>query len=495
MLPTESEASSESKRPLPFQSCDSPQPTKRPCHGNTTPPTANIPEAHRNEIKSILHELSFEEIDNLLIYAIWVHQDICEAVLAKRGPATSTRTEKTSTTNLEEELADPKLGVPSNNSSINRPGPAIKSLPDLEQRIVDITDEPEEVVTRNAVVPAGKGHAMAAGTEQADQIADQPRIPWYWSLPQLCRRREEYLPTAVGKWWHLTIEELEAMDHLSHIAHSHIAWIMETELGQRVEGDDRCTWCALNGFECWVYVAEASTQVVQVGSFCARCRVEHILGGCRPGKLPPRAIKAGPYLPPRVPTSGREVADQPRLKWVSQIVPPRFRGLYIPKAVGKWWYHTTDELKSMEIGNKGSAMWSNIGRIMETMLGQRHYGEDRCAGCINYGYECWTYTEEGHREIAYPGLSCARCRLDAQSGGCNPAKRPQGLGSRGGFGPLPRIPRKSSPPSQSPKKVDTKMAMVNGRTQQAIKKTANNIQSKVDLNGEESGIDLAWDEA
>ena len=87
------------------------------------------------------------------------------------------------------------------------------------------------------------------------------------------------------------------------------------------------------------------------------------------------------------------------------------RPSYLPTAVGKWLYRTSEELQIMDRGDHGEwARWNHVGRIVKTDLGQRHDGDDRCAACSRNGTECWKYKAEVSQRIAAAGASCARCR-------------------------------------------------------------------------------------
>ena len=62
--------------------------------------------------------------------------------------------------------------------------------------------------------------------------------------------------------------------------YSYIGRIIETELGEKLEGDRIYTSCRELGQECWVYSKEGAKQVKYVGSTCARYRVAARSGGC-----------------------------------------------------------------------------------------------------------------------------------------------------------------------------------------------------------------------
>ena len=110
------------------------------------------------------------------------------------------------------------------------------------------------------------------------QVADQARLPWAWATRG--KTDEQYTQAVAGKWWSVGEEELEAMPLNKRRDFGHIGRIMETELGQQLLGDKRCSACRANGQECWVYSPKGAQQVRRPGDTCARCRVAARAGGC-----------------------------------------------------------------------------------------------------------------------------------------------------------------------------------------------------------------------
>lgn len=78
----------------------------------------------------------------------------------------------------------------------------------------------------------------------------------------------------------------------------HIGRIMETELGQQLLREERCSACRANGQECWVYSKKGVQQVSRPGDTCARCRVAARSGGCSLSKRK-RRDRLPPLLGPR----------------------------------------------------------------------------------------------------------------------------------------------------------------------------------------------------
>jgi hypothetical protein len=118
MSPTASRAGHGAKRPPQSQSDDPSQPAKRPRQPNSIR-TTQIPDDHRDEIKSVLLNLTFGQIDDLLIYATWMHRAVYEAAIAKRNSVISTRKEK-ALSNVEKELVDDDLSVPLHYALVNQ---------------------------------------------------------------------------------------------------------------------------------------------------------------------------------------------------------------------------------------------------------------------------------------------------------------------------------------------------------------------------------------
>lgn len=90
---------------------------------------------------------------------------------------------------------------------------------------------------------------------------------------------------------------------------------METELGQQLKGDERCSTCRARDQEYWVYSKKGAQQVSRPGDTCARCCVTAQSGGCswstqkRPPNcrrlpLPPGPGSIGANKPPGGPPPG-----------------------------------------------------------------------------------------------------------------------------------------------------------------------------------------------
>jgi hypothetical protein len=79
----------------------------------------------------------------------------------------------------------------------------------------------------------------------------------------------------------------------------HIGRIMETELGERLQGDRRCAVCQERDEECWVYSEKGAQQVSRPGSTCARCRVAARAGGCSLSTRRPSRRRSPPPPGPR----------------------------------------------------------------------------------------------------------------------------------------------------------------------------------------------------
>ncbi|KAF2100039.1 hypothetical protein NA57DRAFT_75542 [Rhizodiscina lignyota] len=108
---------------------------------------------------------------------------------------------------------------------------------------------------------------------------------------------------------------------------------------------------------------------------------------------------------------------------ISQRINPNT--LYTPTRRGTWWYRTEAVLNAMSKSKR--RRFSHIGRIMETELGEKLEGDERCTNCVTQGFECWRYSEAGVEQIPWPGAQCARCRHASQQGtylgGCSLTNR------------------------------------------------------------------------
>lgn len=134
-------------------------------------------------------------------------------------------------------------------------------------------------------------HAPSRSRENYDrsQVADQPRLPWEWNPRG--KTTELYTHTAVGKWWFHGKKDIERLNPNKRRDISHIGRIMETELGEQLFGDNRCTACQFNKQECWVYSTEGAQQISRPGDSCARCRLSARAGGCSLSKRRKRVIE------------------------------------------------------------------------------------------------------------------------------------------------------------------------------------------------------------
>lgn len=110
------------------------------------------------------------------------------------------------------------------------------------------------------------------------QTANQPRLPWNWN--SWGKSKAPYTPAVAGKWWSISQEELAQLKSDKRSDRGHIGRIMETELGEQLCGEARCTACSARGMECWIYSKEGSQQVAFPGDSCARCRWASYEGGC-----------------------------------------------------------------------------------------------------------------------------------------------------------------------------------------------------------------------
>ena len=123
------------------------------------------------------------------------------------------------------------------------------------------------------------------------------------------RRLEEDAPALERKWWFRSEEELGKMSEAKRRDFGHISRIMETELGEKLQGRSRCAACQAAGEECWVYSEDGAKLVKKCGSTCARCRVVARVGGCSLSTR--RRNRPRSSLPPRDNAALRSAGDPP----------------------------------------------------------------------------------------------------------------------------------------------------------------------------------------
>lgn len=97
----------------------------------------------------------------------------------------------------------------------------------------------------------------------------QPRIPWKWSDK---KTSDLYISAVKGQWWSKSQSELRQLSMERQRYMSHIARIMETELGEELIGKDRCNNCQRQNRQCWTYSKKGKRQFTQPGVRCAACR-------------------------------------------------------------------------------------------------------------------------------------------------------------------------------------------------------------------------------
>lgn len=95
-------------------------------------------------------------------------------------------------------------------------------------------------------------------------------------------------------------DELAALSANKRRDFSHIGRIMETELGQELQGKERCSACQANSQECWIYSQRGAQQISRPGDTCARCRVAARPGGCSLSKRGQKSKDRSPLAPAEV---------------------------------------------------------------------------------------------------------------------------------------------------------------------------------------------------
>ncbi|QDS74199.1 hypothetical protein FKW77_002185 [Venturia effusa] len=95
------------------------------------------------------------------------------------------------------------------------------------------------------------------------------RQPWKWSKK---KTTDLYVPVMQDKWWSSSESELRQLPIGRQRYMSHIARIMETELGEQLVGTNRCNNCKRHNRQCYIYSEAGRTQIMHPGVRCAACR-------------------------------------------------------------------------------------------------------------------------------------------------------------------------------------------------------------------------------
>jgi hypothetical protein len=105
-------------------------------------------------------------------------------------------------------------------------------------------------------------------------LALEARRPWRWSWEVGKQPTEHWRHREVGRWWYISEAAYEKMPHNEQLIADDIGRIMESDLGQKLEGDNACSECQVEGYECWVYSPEVfkEGELRYSGFACARCR-------------------------------------------------------------------------------------------------------------------------------------------------------------------------------------------------------------------------------
>ena len=64
--------------------------------------------------------------------------------------------------------------------------------------------------------------------------------------------------------------------------------------------------------------------------------------------------------------------------------------------------------------------------MLETDWGEQRHGEDVCDRCRANGHECWGFTQQAMKWVAYATPVCARCKVKKKSDGCSSSTYGQG---------------------------------------------------------------------
>jgi hypothetical protein len=102
-----------------------------------------------------------------------------------------------------------------------------------------------------------------------------------WTFNLLGKKTSDhYVHQHSDVWSYTTEAEYQAAKPNRQKVLDHVGRIMETELGEKLSDDQRCSHCQAgngsSGYECWVYSGEGARQVLYPGSICARCRMDTV---------------------------------------------------------------------------------------------------------------------------------------------------------------------------------------------------------------------------
>ncbi|KAE9991249.1 hypothetical protein EG327_000251 [Venturia inaequalis] len=145
----------------------------------------------------------------------------------------------------------------------------IKTLPQSPQWQTESQVARPHAITSTLAYNATKPIKKPKTLVSKSKTQARRRIPWEWSDE---RTSVLYTPFYKNEWWsQMAPSGVPSVKAYTERYISHIGRIMETELGEELFGDARCTNCQRRNEECWVYSKEGSQQVLNPVRRCARC--------------------------------------------------------------------------------------------------------------------------------------------------------------------------------------------------------------------------------
>ncbi|KAG8630688.1 hypothetical protein KVT40_002307 [Elsinoe batatas] len=157
----------------------------------------------------------------------------------------------------------------------NHPGPHIVQpwVPVYSQSVVPASFSvlPQQVLPIGSQPPQTAGYVQQQTRPSAESMPSPRRTIFHTRLTkeEVGRYRPQYRPG----WWYLDDAQWYSLSVDNRNSYNKIGLIMETELGQRHTGDDACSRCDEQGWECWGFTRIAVWNVVPHASLrYSRCR-------------------------------------------------------------------------------------------------------------------------------------------------------------------------------------------------------------------------------
>lgn len=142
---------------------------------------------------------------------------------------------------------------------------------------------PAAVTAANAVgggAGASAPQSLAAFLQRQRAPQGNARFSWNWA-GKLTSSERLRRPQLDGYSWSISQSDWDRLSSGQQTALSHAGRMLETELGEELLGEARCTACRVHGRECWVYTKDAHAYGLgKAGRSCAHCRLNPSKDGC-----------------------------------------------------------------------------------------------------------------------------------------------------------------------------------------------------------------------